>query len=382
MVAQILKETGPLAELSMLGLLALPIVGALGWLRAKAVEGRSDALFAHLLLLAFVTVFTLASVVSRFHPTYFHHWSAAFRYLPHWGLAALLAASAIGYLLVHAARPARAAGTAALVLLAGSGLLSTLSLAAAGQARDAAHVREVLLHGHGFDYNEYFPKLVPHLPGTSADKLGVLLHFDDDPRLLYPEIAWGVYPTFDGQPSRAIEELRAAGGGQWELFLGGLGKALVARAGGDLAAAVRGVAEMPAPLREGLYEGLGRYGRGGQTSATMLQAEIDLLRDAGAPPAVFRGFAQRVHAGFRLDPQGAREFVSTQDPAVAGELARGLDLAQALARVPGRRRSPRPGSRGSQKIVYTNGATSGTACNSTSTAAIGSRNSTIGTSHQ
>ena len=334
-IGAILEGIGPRAEVQLLALALLPLWGVFADWRSRAGQGPSASRFTRSFLLVFLWIFTAASVLSRFHPTSFDHWTQAFRYLPHWGLAVLLSASVLGELRSHPARLARWSGNGLLAAIALLGVSATLSLAREGKARGTAHVLDVLTRGEGFDYNEYLPKLVAHLKGDRATQLGILLHFDDDPRALYPEIAWALYPAFDGPPSDTFRELLEAGGEHGHLFLLGLGRALLADSGWDAARAVRATAHRQEDLRPTLFEALGRHGGGGHPVPAMVQHEIELFFQVGAPPSVFVGVGQRLHVAFRLDPEGAREFVAAQRPEIHHALGQGLETAMALGRIGG-----------------------------------------------
>jgi len=340
----LLAATGPRAELELLGLLVLPLLGAVLCLRpGRRADPRDGALLYGLLLL-FLALFTTASVVSRFHPTYFHVWASAFRYMPHWGLAVLLSAGALGYLAEHPARAARAAAVAVCALLVGLGVWAHAELVVQGKARDLRSSLDLLTGDKGYDYYEYLPKLVAHLPpepdgsNPRVAQARLLTAFRDDPRALYPPVAWSLYPRFDRPPSEALDELREAGGEAWQEFLPGLGRAFLASSGYDLRLAVSRAAARRDPGRSRILDALGRNGSGAHPLPSNLQREIDLLIECGAPREVFRGLGFRIQTAFRLAPEEARAFVAAQDRAVSGPLAEGLEEALALARVDGRTR--------------------------------------------
>jgi len=289
-------------------LVALPFAGAIVWW-----VGRSDSdvrprrVYAFVLL--YLVAFTIVSLGSSFKATYFHHYSALMRYMPHWGLALLLTTWA----LERVARGGSALRRLAWGLVLGCaalGVLQTVELARRGNAAGIGQGWTLLRTFKGYEYADYLPKLFRNLDRDREALLRVALRFEE--------------PAQDLLLPAAIDALREGGALSIEEagalvarvdartdspWLAGMGAHLVHQ--GDLAGALSIVSSLAAddPRRAALFEAIGRYGRGNYPLPRNCTSEAEFYSTHGSPAATWRGLGWRIHQTFRLDPAAAAAFL-------------------------------------------------------------------------
>lgn len=319
-------------ELQLVALTALPLLGAAWWLRGRAAQSearRAQRAFA--LLAAYLVALSLASVFSRFAPTYFSHYGVGMRFLPHWALAALLSAAVLARASASPRRALARAARALALLLVCAGASGTLALARAGAAENAAQAWRLLVRTKGYSYEEYLPKLSAHLEGSPAERLAVVLRFDEsDPGPLRAAAMSALLPELPGGVRPLVAWAREHDPEGWLQLLHGAGGRLV-RADMPYPRMLRLLeqSEFDAATRASLERALGQTGPQAHLGPRAFEREVEALIAEHAPPSAYFGAGVRIQAGFRLAPRAGREFVLGFGPLYAPQIARGFEYALA-----------------------------------------------------
>jgi hypothetical protein len=319
-------------ELQLVALSALPLLGAAWWLRQRAIDARTrSARRAFLLLAAYLVAFSLVSVFSRFAPTYFTHYGVGMRFLPHWALATLLSAAVLARASASArvglARSARLLSA----LLVCAGVSGTVALAREGAAESPAQAWQLLARTKGYSYDEYLPKLSAHLEGSPAQRLAVMLRFDEqDPALLRSAAMASLLPELPSAVRPLVAWARQNDPEGWLQLLHGAGGRLV-RTDMPYPHMLRVLeqSDFDEPTRAALERALGQSGPQAHLGTRAFEREVSALIALHAPPETFFGAGVRIHAGFRLAPRAGREFVLSFGPLYAPQLLQGFEYALA-----------------------------------------------------
>jgi len=335
LITLLFEALGARGELQLVALTALPLLGAAWWLRKRApraADARAHAARrAYLLLALYLVAFSLASVLSRFAPTYFTHYGVGMRFLPHWALAALLSAAVLARA-GASARPSLARGAHALgLLLVCAGASGTIALARAGVAESPRQAWQLLACTKGYSYEEYLPKLSAHLDGSPAERLAVMLRFDEsDPGLLRSAAMQSLLPELPDAIRPLVGWARQNDPEDWPRLLHGAGGRLV-RADLPYPRMLRLLAQsdFDDTTRAALERALGQSGPQAHLGVHAFEREVDALIEQRAPPETFFGAGVRIQSGFRLAPHAGREFLARFGPLYAPPLLRGFEYALA-----------------------------------------------------
>ena len=258
------------------------------------------------------------------------NWFFFLRLAPLWFGGLLLCAAAFETL----AGPARRVGSALLVVLALGGLADLRALLADARPYSPRENWQLLVRTQGYDFREYLERFLPHLNTTDAVRVGIVKHFEADPRLLGPELASALYNPPKAELAALVGEWRAACGEGWELGLSGFGLVIDPSFGHQPAEAFARISAQPAEQREPLAEGFGRIALGLKYDEDKLRAAAVLDAPAELRAAFLRGVGARLYLLHRMRPDRARDFLETLPADVRPAVERGWREASALHTLP------------------------------------------------
>ncbi|MBK8180062.1 MAG: hypothetical protein IPK67_14505 [Planctomycetes bacterium] len=285
-------------DLCSLALLVLsPLLGLFALGRGAEAGLRTGAR----LVLANAALFTAAYLAGGFTVGRVYHYFLLNRLTPLWWFAlvfTVLGAAAAWQSRVTWKRSLAAAVIAGQALCGAVDLVSQVRASArSGSSGGLTAGLARLAETKGYTYGEYLRKLAPHLAGTPAEKLAVLLAFREPaPEMLHEGLVLGLG---DEGPALGVEawllRAREAGVEDPRGFLLGCGPLLRKLHAGDLASRARAIEGYPPELRAGLYEALGTQGLGLHATEERLIREIAVGVQWSLPEAYFIGLGRRMH---------------------------------------------------------------------------------------
>jgi hypothetical protein len=241
-----------------------------------------------LAITAHVVLFLAAYLAGGFTIGRVLHFFYLHRLMPLWFLAILLCALAVSR---------RRWLWSPIVALAVLGALDTFRMVRDAQPESLAQNLSQLAEEKGYRYSQYLQKIEPRLPGTRAEKLSVLLAFDEpQPELLHEALAIALYGSGEGSFESMCEEIRSAGVSDLRGFELGMGLMLMRHKGRDFQERIDVVAGFDAPTRDALIEGIGRFGQWELGTEDTVLREAKLGVDAGFPEPFFVGLGRRLHS--------------------------------------------------------------------------------------
>ena len=220
-----------------------------------------------------------------------------------------------------------------------TGALGTWSICRQGTARDLGQAWDLVTHTKGYDYHEYFVRIVDRLPRSPEERLAMLAGFDEPaPPLLYEALASAVLRDPALSRERAFAAARSLAPESWPGPAMGLARRAIGSRLNDPLAALAAVESWAVPAEEErvLFEGVGR--RIGWRSRPLPKWIAETTRRAYSastpvPPEFFRGLGRQVYYAFMLDPDGARRFLEASLPKVREPLRAGYELERELNRL-------------------------------------------------
>ncbi len=280
-----LTEGRGIADVAALVLLGLTPVLAL-----SALRGCESRVFRWTLLtlVAHIALFLAAYLAGGFTVGRVLHYFYLHRLMPLWFLAILLCALAVSR---------RRWLWAPISVLALLGVLDTVRMVRDAQPGSWVQNLAQLAHEKGYRYSQYLQKIAPRLPGTRADKLSLLLAFDEaQPELLHEALAIALYGPGEGSFESMCDEIRAAGVEDLRTFELGMGLMLMRHKSRDFKERIDVVTGFDAPTREALIEGIGRFGQWELGTEDTVLREAKLGVDSAFPEPFFVGLGRRLHS--------------------------------------------------------------------------------------
>lgn len=265
------------------------------------------------------------------------------RFTPLWLVTTVVVAAWISRL-----RESHDPFTARFGLIVGSGLVLlggayTFQVAAEGRPTHLSDNWSILTGTKGYRYSSYFAKLKNHMPGTLEERLDVVSAYDEDPRLLYPEIALEFLAPGelrnDGDPKlgELLARLEAWDAEAAPHLMRGLGPWIQSRTGVDVAAALRAVEGLEERHRRPLREAIGRWGEGFLRAVgweEQLSREARAALEAPGREDYWFGMGERVYDFHRIRPEAAEAFIETLPEEARPALHRGYRHAHDLRQLP------------------------------------------------
>lgn len=296
----------------VLGALAWPaavliavILCARGGVDLQVSRRRQAGLFAF-----FMVVFLLAYLSSAFVQGAVYHFFLMLRLVPLWIVGACLVAAAVGR-----AWETRAEGGAFTWVGAGLAAVGALGLwggISEGRPGSLGQNLSSLNGERGYVYSSYFEKLIPHIPGDTAERLRVLLGFEeDDPALLREAIASELFrrrgASLEEDYAYYLGLVEAVEPGRFSEYQLGVGPLLSEWLGPDVRSSLDAV-QAAGVDAAALAEALGRTGRGLRTrrgdptlegAVGVLLDELGFVEGAPGDQAFARGAGWRLHLVLR-----------------------------------------------------------------------------------
>ncbi len=301
-------------QLALLALwIAIPILGLILALAQPAGRERR----VYLSLSSYAGFFALLYVASPFVVSHASHHFYFQRLTPLWMIGLCLASATLGSMLSatrdgQPASPLRTTGRILVAVLLVAGFIATTQAVQGGTGRGLSENMRLLSKTKGYTYIEYFAKFVPHLPEDREQRLRTLIQFDEPAReLLYADAAGAVYQTSEVPLSRVLETLQSTDSENHLEFMAGLGPYLHHQASGRMKLALHQALQQPSPLPAIFIEALGRRGLYLNPPPAMLKLEVEQWATNPPPAPFYRGLGYRCFRAYRLDPDGADEFMSS-----------------------------------------------------------------------
>lgn len=297
---------------------------------------RRRFLFVSGFALLWCTVYALSPFVQPRVPHFFY----LLRLAPLWIVSLLVIAIALGQRFGLHARPGRGLALAGGGALLALGMWNTLQILGEGTPRELRSGWNELRAHKGYVYASYFDKFEKHLSGDDAQRLSVLLRFDEPDRESLVVAAVGAVFSDPGpnlaarfaDAERVLAEVlpeqdREAG---WI----GLGRLLVVGSGWNAPLALTRLEGLPADRRRDLLaEGVGRFGNGGHPTEAALLALLDATHASPLAEPFARGLGSQLALRHRLHPARAETFLDGIGPHQAA-LRAGYERARAAQLLP------------------------------------------------
>ncbi len=296
---------------------------------------RGPALFIVIFIGYWLLIYATSSFVMG-HAHYYYHFN---RFVPLWIVLAILISIWITRLRTSDDLMTQRMGLFLGSMLVLFGGFSTWRVLSEGRPTHIPENWEILRSTKGYTYQAYFAKLKHHLGGTLEEKLDLVKQFDEDPRLLYPDIA---------QEFLTVEELRPEGDLSFEALarrleawdseatpnlMRGLGRWIHYKTRGDVRGAMQAILGFEERFREPLWEAVGRFGKGylhPLHAEHQIRAEVDLGLGQPGESHFLLGTGERIYHLFRIRPDKAQEFIESMPPEARPALHRGYDQARDL----------------------------------------------------
>jgi len=283
-----------------------------------------------LVILAYMGLFLALYLASGLAVGYIGHWFFFLRFTPLWFMSIVLIAAGAEIALARSTRIARAACSAALIVLLFAGVLDVVRVMDEGRPSELSSNVSTLVSTKGYYYSEYFDKFVHHFDDTDEEMIAVLLRYHDDPELLLPSINHSLFEHSPLGLDDVIAISKRAYGDLWLTSLKGLGPYLFASRGYNLAAELDSVVHAPQETQDALLEAIGRTGLGLKIDESRIAKAIHAPEvPEDWRPAYLRGVGWRIHQFFRLHPERAREFIARESDADQVPLRAGFEAALA-----------------------------------------------------
>ncbi|MCB9915191.1 MAG: hypothetical protein H6828_08590 [Planctomycetes bacterium] len=326
------------------------LVSAWSWLVASLVaplwllrDGPGAAAARRGLVYAggYLALFLAAYLGTGFVQGEVFHFFLLLRLAPLWCFATLLVAAGVARAWSGGARLRWAASALAALLLAG-GAAGTLRAVRAGSPTTLGANWRTLVETKGYDYDQYFAKVLWHFDGDLAEKLDLVEGFDEPARdWLRADAAGNLWREEGrGDPAgalgRALASVAAYAPERRQSYWLGLGPTLVIACGWDAGRALSLVRQDAPPRRLVLLEALGRFGAGGHPLDAQVTREV--ARGADLAPAeraaYLRGLGRWLHKRFRVHPARAEAYCASLPAEVGAALLEGYRRELAWHRLP------------------------------------------------
>ncbi len=274
------------------------------------------------------------------------HWFAWLRWAPMSMVCIILAALGLAQAW-HRGGAAHRTAQGLLGITLVLGLVQTVQILAASQWRTPAANWTSLTKWKGYNYRGHFRTLLPHLEGQEPEDVRALLAFDEPhPALLYADIATVV--TQQSKIARSPEEWMAwfteVDAENLDLFVRGMGPAMVAPFGGSLTKALHAIESAPEAQRLSLAWAIGYFGTGWSLFPELIAKDIEAiggepdlnptLRDAclqGIGARVFRVCVVYPYGRHLvMNPNASLSFLAKQGKALEGPLKSGFEAEKKL----------------------------------------------------
>jgi hypothetical protein len=282
------------------GLFSIP--GAAG----KALRARST------LILAYLALFLLLYAGSGFAIAHQGEWTFWLRSAPLWFFSTVLFSACAGALLEHAAPRWREVTLGVVTLFLVGGLAGFAGLLSAARPSTPSENWRILTKTKGYDFSEYFDKLIHHFGDSLPERFSVLSRFRDDPELLLPAMNHSLFEHSGRTLPEAVEFTRANYGGRWLTALEGLGLIAAPNYGHDIPAALAAVESQPAETRPALAEAVGRVALGLRLVPEKIDEQVRMAVPGHLREAFLRGAGWRVYRIYRVRPDLALALIQRQ----------------------------------------------------------------------
>jgi hypothetical protein len=257
------------------------------------------------------------------------HWFMLLRLSPLWIVSILLIAAASCALSAGNFAIARRVHACIVAVLLAAGAIAFVRVVDEGRPSELGANAKLLASTKGYIYSEYLDKFVHHFEAPDEEKIAILLHFRDEPELLWPSINHSLFEKSALSLDDVLAISRRAYGDRWLESLKGLGPYLRASNGYDLTAELAAIARAPDETHLALAEAAGRTGLGLKIYPDRIEKEIRSSIPSDLRAAFLRGTGWRIHQINRLWPERAREFIARESPEDRAPLREGFEAALA-----------------------------------------------------
>lgn len=267
--------------------------------------------------LLWCAVYALSPFVQPRVPHFFY----LLRLAPLWIVSLLVIAIGLGQRFGLRARPGGGVAWACGAALLALGMWNTLQILREGSPGELRAGWEELVRHKGYVYSSYFDKFETHLSGDDAERLVVLLRFDEPDRESLVVAAVGAVFRDPGpslaarfaQAERVLAEVLPAE--DREAGWIGLGRLLVVGSGWSAPLALTRVEGLPGDRRrELLAEGVGRFGNGGHPTEEALLALLEATQASPLAEPFARGLGSQLALRHRVHPARAEAFLEGIGP--------------------------------------------------------------------
>jgi hypothetical protein len=259
------------------------------------------------------------------------------RLAPLYLLALVLVAAGLGLALERGGSSKRLA-TVALAVLFAAGTFGTTAILAQGNGAGPLRNLAFLWRLRGYDYAGWAAKVYPRLEGDDAERIALLLGFDeDDPSLLRADLASAVFPLTGLGLAEARDLVREIDPEHADLYALGMGRLIATAVHNDIRRALQATSALAPEEAARLGEACGRTGVDWAVLPEEVAGRVEGILGLPGAEAYMRGVGYRLFRTWvmapyggptmLLKPAGALAWIDARPAAAVPHLRRGFAAA-------------------------------------------------------